>query len=356
MSLFPRVWGEIIMKLVRLWLAALALLVLTPALVAQPAPNEAEQKAYQEQMERLANQLHPVTGDVRIEQANAVLHLGEAYYFLPADEARLILSEAWGNPPELGANVLGLVFPAGKTFMDDTWGAVITYEASGYVSDDDAQSADYNALIEQMQAGEADVNASRRASGFPAQHIVGWAQPPAYDRNTHSVIWAQNIQFEGSPENTLNYEIRLLGRNGVLSLNMITGMSKLEETRAAARSFAGAAAFEQGARYADFQPGRDRVAEYGVAGLVAAGVGATLAKKAGLLALILAFGKKGIVLILAGLAVLGGFFRRLFRGKQEEEVYEEQVYEPASDFAEVRPEAPADPGPLPGDEAPEPAR
>jgi len=111
----------------------------------------------------------------------------------------------------------------------------------------------------------------------------------------------------------------MLGRRGVLSLNMVTTMPHLAETRAAAQRFAAAAEFAPGERYADYQSG-DRVAEFGVAGLIAAGVGATIAQKAGLLALILAFGKKAIFFVVAGIALLWTRIRRLFGGRKEEDL------------------------------------
>lgn len=310
------------------WIAAAAALLIMPAAHAQPAAVPPE---IQQQIARIQSRLHPVTGDVRIEAANVVLHLGEDYYFLPPEEARLILVEGWGNPPESAQNVLGMVFPAGRTFADDTWGAVITYEATGYVRDDDADSADYDELLAQLREGEAAVNEERTRRGYPAQHLVGWAQAPTYDRRTHSVIWAQNIRFEGSRENTLNYDIRLLGRRGVLSLNMITVMSKLAETRAAAVRFATTAEFLPGSRYADYQEGTDQVAAYGVTGLIAAGLGVTLAKKAGLIAILLAFAKKGFVLIIAAVALIVAWLRRRFGAGQEEEpvAYYEPDYEAA---------------------------
>jgi uncharacterized membrane-anchored protein len=281
---------------------------------ATPEPGGAEARA-----DRIMRQLHPVSGDVRIPGANTILHLGRDYYFLPADEARVVLTEGWGNPPAQAEGVLGMVFPAGRTFADDTWGAVISYEATGYVSDSDAAATDYAALLTQMQSGETEANAELARQGFPARHLVGWAQIPAYDARTHSVVWARNLQFAGVPENTLNYDIRMLGRHGVLSLNMVTSMSDLAGTRAAAQRFAGAAEFVPGERYADFRAGTDQVAEYGVAGLIAAGVGATVAQKAGLFALILAFGKKIIIFVIAGFALLWRRIRRLFGGRDEEE-------------------------------------
>jgi len=336
-----------------LMLAALASMLAAPLAAGNAAtpgrqPSRAEVEA---RIRSIAERLHPVSGDVRIPAANAVLHLGQDYYFLPANEARIVLAEAWGNPPDAGQDVLGMVFPAGRTFADDTWGAVVTYQATGYVSDSDAASTDYNELMTQMQSGESELNAELTRRGFPTQHVVGWAQAPAYDARTHSVVWARNIQFGGEPQNTLNYDIRLLGRRGVLSLNMVTGMAKLAETRDAARRFASAAEFAPGERYADFQPGTDRVAEYGVAGLVAAGVGATLAKKAGLLALILAFGKKIFIFVAIAFAAAWRWIRRLFGHREDEE--EMAAYEaPAGDYAAAEPAGePAAPEP-PADRAP----
>lgn len=315
--------------------------VLLPAAVGAAQPPAEEIAAWERHERQILERLHPVTGEVRLPTARAVLRLGEEYYFLPPDEAKLVLTEGWGNPPELADGVLGMVFPAGRTFADDTWGAVITYEATGYVSDDDAEAIDYAALMEEMQSGEDTVNEERRRAGFPEQHLVGWAEQPRYDRRTHSVVWAQNILFQGSPENTLNYDVRMLGRGGVLSLNMVTTMSKLDETKAAAERFAAAASFEPGARYADYRAG-DPVAEYGVAGLVAAGVGAAAAKKAGLFAVLLAFGKKFFVLIFAGIAVGVRWAYGMIRRRREEEE-EAGWVENDAPFTDA-PEAGADPG------------
>jgi uncharacterized membrane-anchored protein len=319
---------------IALLLALTTLVCATPASTQQPTP---EQQARIEQLTALQKSLHPITGDVAVPAAKATLHLGEDYYFLAAPEARRVLIEGWRNPPDAADGVLGMVFPAGASFMDDTWGAVISYDQMGWVSDEDAQSADYDEMLKEMQAQEDEVNAERSAQGYPAQHLVGWAQPPSYDRASHSVVWARNIQFQGSPENTLNYDVRLLGRHGVLSMNMITGMSKLAETREGARKFARSASFDVGARYADYKPGTDTKAEVGVAGLVAAGVGVAAAKKLGLLAILVAFGKKALVLIMAAGAAAFARLRRRHRGDEEEQ------YEPDDhgDYAaaEAAPEA-----------------
>jgi uncharacterized membrane-anchored protein len=341
-------------------LGALALLALPPALVARAVPpdtkassaepaNSADpEEAIRARVESIEARLHPQTGDIRLPGANAVLHLGQDYYFLPAAEARIVLTEAWNNPPDAVSNVLGLVFPAGRHFYEaDAWGAVISYESTGYVSDSDAQSADYAELLRQLQEGDAEVNQRRAAQGYPAQHLVGWAEQPVYNPSTHSVVWAQNLQISGQSENTLNYDVRLLGRNGVLSLNMLAGMSQLAATRQAAQRFAAQAEFTPGNRYADHQSG-DRTAEYGVAGLVAAGLGVAVAQKAGFLAVALLFLKKVGILIVAGIALLWGWLRRVFSRRRDAlEGAETQPYEAVPEETAAPAAAASEGGPPP---------
>ncbi|MBY8825799.1 DUF2167 domain-containing protein [Sphingomonas colocasiae] len=299
---------------------AFGLVAAAPALfAAPPAPTEgAAANAAGARFKALLESLHPVDGQIRIPQAQAALALGKDYYFLPADEAKRVLTEGWGNPPSSVTDVLGMVFPAGKTFVDAPWGAVVTFEKTGYVSDSDAQTADYDAVLTQSRENEEALNEERRKAGFGGQHLVGWAQPPSYDGAQHALIWAREIKFDGETDNMLNYDVRLLGRRGVLSLNMVAGMLQLAQVRTAAASFGKAATFESGARYADFDESVDEKAEYGLAGLVAAGVGVAAAKKLGLLGLLLAFGKKFIVLIVAAIGGLVSWFRRRRNGDEAE--------------------------------------
>jgi len=292
-------------------MAAGLLLTSAPALAAgTPTP---EQAALIRKYQAILDGLHPVFGDVRVDRADALLHLGRAYYFLPAEEAKRVLVEGWGNPPDSVGDVLGMIFPAGTTFVDDGWGAVITWLPTGYVSDVDAKSADYSAVIRDAQDQERELNEERVKQGFAAQHLVGWAQPPTYDAKNHSMIWAQDIKFGDNAEDTLNYDVRMLGRNGVLSINIVSAMSHLRQIRPAAATLARTAEYEKGFRYADYVPDVDKKAEFGLAGLVAAGVGVAAAKKLGLLALFAVFAKKFFVLALALFAGVAGWLRRAFR-------------------------------------------
>ena len=284
---------------------------------AQNETAPAEQKIAPELLQ-FAKSLHKQTGDVAIPEANATLHLGDRYYFLPADEAKTVLTKVWGNPPDSGEGVLGMVFEKNATIFDQVWSAVVTYEDTGYVPDKDAKTQDYDTVLENMRSGEPSINASRQKGGYPTIHLVGWAQQPSYDPASHSLIWARDLQFSDSKVDTLNYDVRLLGRKGVLSLNMLSDMNHLSDVRTAAADFGKAASFQPGSAYADYDKSIDKTAEYGLAGLVAAGAGIVVAKKLGLLALLLGFKKFIVIGIVAIGAAMRRWFGKIFRRNRDD--------------------------------------
>lgn len=270
--------------------------------------------------EAFLKELHPQTGDIRIPEAKAVMHLGERYYFLPPAEAKRVLIEAWGNPPSQGDGVLGLVVEQGKNVFDAPWAAVITYEDTGHVSDSKAKEEDYASVLKSMQESQEAANPEREKAGYPAMHLAGWAQPPSYDPASHSLIWARELRIADQPTNALNYDVRLLGRTGVLSLNMLSEMPLLGDVRSGAQAFGQAVTFEPGAAYADFNASTDKAAEYGLAGLVAGGVAVAVAKKIGFLAVILKFGKVILIGLAAAGAAVVGFFRKMFGRDREDDI------------------------------------
>ncbi len=303
--------------------AALLLASVGPQATAQPAPSaQTEEQAKAEadaKFKAIESSLHPQTGAVAIPAAHVTLQLGNSYYYLPAEDAKRVLTEGWGNPPDQVSNVLGMVFPSGKSFHDETWGAVIEYEDTGHVSDKDAASQDYDSVLSDMKSSEEESNKAAKEQGYAGSHIIGWAQAPTYDASTRTLIWARNIKFDGAEGNTLNYDVRTLGRTGVLSLNMVDSMDNLSNVRLAAKGLGSTIKFDSGSSYGDFNPSTDKLADYGLAGLVAAGAGLLVAKKVGLLAVILLFAKKAIALIVAAFVAAAAWFKRKFRRDQEAE-------------------------------------
>lgn len=291
------------------WFAPVAALALV--LAGQPAGAKDEPLPPEvQQALKLVKELKPQQGKVSLPQAHATLDLGTTYDLYGPDDARKILVDIWGNPPEAAQGTLGLVMPAGKSPVTNAWGAVITYEPTGYVEDSDAKDVDFNEILVELKKNAEASNPDRTAQGYPAMHVAGWAESPKYDASTHSVVWARDLMIDGEQTHTLNYDLRTLGRSGVLSVNFIAGMPELGTIKTAAADFARHATFDTGARYADYDPSLDQKAEYGIGGLVAAGVGVAAAKKLGLLAVFLKFLKP----ILIGIAVLGAGIAKFGRG------------------------------------------
>jgi uncharacterized membrane-anchored protein len=143
---------------------------------------------------------------------------------------------------------------------------------------------------------------------------VGWAEKPHHDASAKKLYWAKELNFEGSPSHTLNYDVRVLGREGVLSMNAVASIAQLQQIRSEMRPLIDVAEFNEGYRYGDFDAKTDRVAEYGLGALIAAGVGAKLGLFAKLGAFLLAFKK----FIIIGLVALGGMLLKLLGKKKDD--------------------------------------
>lgn len=227
----------------------------------------------------------------------ATLNVPQGFKYLGPEDAHTVMVDMWGNPPqELG---LGMLFPANKGPNDeDTWGIEIEYEDTGHIKDKDARKANYGNLLESMQDDIEDGNALRQSMGYDAIELIGWAAPPRYDEVNKKLYWAKELKFGESDDHVLNYDIRVLGRSGVLILRGIAHIEALNEMQQHIEPVLASVNFTEGNTYADFNPKIDRVAAYGITGLIA---GKVLAK-AGLFAVIAKFGKF-IILGLVGVFV-----------------------------------------------------
>ena len=248
-------------------------------------------------------------GAVKLGAGGVTLDVPPKYYFLGPADARRTLVDVWGNPPTAANGVLGMILPAVKMPIEDTWGAIVRFDDDGYVSDAEAQKFDYTELLKTMQESTAEASVEREKSGFGTMKLIGWASAPYYDQASKKLHWAKELEFNGKPAHTLNYDVRALGRSGVLKINFVAGMEELPVIRAVIPDVMEMAQFEQGSRYSDYVPGADKVAAYGIGGLIA---GKVLAK-AGLLAGALIFLKKGWIIIALGVVGIGKMVGRFFK-------------------------------------------
>jgi uncharacterized membrane-anchored protein len=255
------------------------------------------------------------TGTIPLAEAGATLEIGDGFRFLGPADAERVLTEAWGNPKST-TRPLGMIVPEGAPVNGEGgFGVIVTYIAEGHVEDDDADDIDYDELLQEMKASSKEESAARRAAGLPSLDLVGWAQPPRYDDANHRLYWARELETDVSPVHVLNYDVRILGRKGVLSLNAIGDMGQLDTVGPAMESLLASVTFETGHRYDDFDPDLDEVAAYGIGGLIAGKVAMKAGLLAGLLKGLIAAKKLVIVLFAgAGAAVVGWFRRRRGEG------------------------------------------
>jgi uncharacterized membrane-anchored protein len=245
-------------------------------------------------------------GEIALPNGVATLKVPVGFRYVGPEDAQRILEQAWGNPS--GSGTQGMLFPADLSpLAEGGWGVVITYEEDGHVSDDDADGINYDDLLKEMKEGIAASNEERKKQGYESIELVGWAAKPYYDKATKKLHWAKELKFASSAEHTLNYNIRILGRKGVLVLNAVAGMKQLGAIQGRMKEVLAFTDFNQGHAYADFDSKVDKTAAYGLAALVAGGVAAKAGLFAKLFAVLLAFKKVvavGAIAVVAGLAKL----------------------------------------------------
>ena len=292
---------------IRAVMALVMALASAGAIAQAPVPSvEAEGKAAFAAA-RAAMQVGPT--DVKLVD-QATLHLPAKYVFVPQAEAVRLL-KAMGNRPS--PDTLGMVFPQES---DDNWFVVVRYVSSGYIKDDDARDWKADELLAGIKEGTAEANKERRQRGIPEMEVVGWVERPAYDAATHRLVWSLSSRDKGAPaseEQGVNYNTYMLGREGYISMNLVTGMNAVEGLKPAARELLASLDFTKGKSYAEFNASTDRVAEYGLAALV----GGIAAKKLGFFALIAAFFAKSIKLVILAAAGIAAMAFKFFRRRPE---------------------------------------
>ena len=236
-------------------------------------------------------------------------------YLSPADTEKLFV-DIWGNPRSATQGNLGTLIPAGfDPLADESWAIILSYSNDGHVSDSDASEIDYTDLLKTMQKATAEEAEERRKQGASGLQLVGWARPPFYDQASHKLHWAMQLRNDSGLD-SLNYNVRVLGREGVLVFNFVAAMENLPDIEKAIPTVIRNVNFTDGHRYDQFNASTDRLAEYGIAALIGGVALKKLGLFAGLIALIVAGKKIVIVGAIALFAGLFSFFKRLRRGSR----------------------------------------
>jgi uncharacterized membrane-anchored protein len=259
--------------------------------------GSAQAQSYQEQLKQLQFQNGPTVGKIADE---ATITVPKGYVFLDSANSRRFL-EINGNPPRDGRFIFG------PDSLD--WFVVFSFNASGYVKDDEKIDAD--ALLQTLKDSDEAGNKERTKINATPIYTVGWAVPPHYDLDTKRLEWGVRLRSEGS-DPFVNYSIRLLGREGVMNLTLVANLDTLTNDVRQLKTLLKDFSYLPGKKYTEFKQG-DKIAQYGLAALVLGGAAAVATKK-GVWAAIAAFFAASWKLILAGavalVAGLGSLFKR----------------------------------------------
>jgi len=231
--------------------------------------------------------------------------LPAGYVFLGMPDADRFLKKNGSFDNE---GVLGVVMSQDEK---QSWGIILDYQEAGYVKDD--EKLDAGELLKAIREGTEQGNKERTAHGFPELHVGDWSEAPRYDHATHRLIWA--LPATSTNGTTINYNTRVLGRKGFVSLNLLSGADRIATEKSNAATMLAATTFKTGARYEDFNKKTDKVAEYGLMGLILGGAGIAAVTKVGILAklggLLLAAKK----LIISFFVLIGAGLKKLFGRK-----------------------------------------
>lgn len=275
-------------------LAALALASAAPAVRADDAAAEAKFKQI-----KWTN--GPVTADLG---SIATLKVPDSYQFTDAVGSRLWM--------ELNGNfnndkILGIIMPKMGPGSAE-WFVVFQFDDIGYVKDDEKGSLDSettNAILDGMRKGTEAANAQRVAQGFSAMHVDGWQQSPFYDNDTHNLTWA--VRGSSKEGVSINYDSRILGRRGAMKIKMIASPGDMATAVPKLKTLMGGMQFKPSERYDEYRSG-DKIAQYGLVGLITGGAAVAIAKSSKLLI------KLG-VFIVAAIVGIGAKIKSFFSRK-----------------------------------------
>ena len=237
----------------------------------------------------------------------AEIELGEDYIFADAEDTRKLM-EYLGNPPS--DLEVGLVAPKEESKL---WFVVFDYDPIGYVSDEEKDTLDSQAILESIKQTDEEANKWRTKRGMPTLTVIGWYEEPHYDVDSNNLVWATLFEVGDSQDGGqgVNYNTRLLGRHGYMAVCLVTDPATLDSDKPEVEDLIAHFLWKQGKSYTEWVPG-DKVAEIGLTALAAGGAAAVLAKT-GLLGKIWKFLVAGVIALVAAIS---GLIKRL-RGKRK---------------------------------------
>jgi uncharacterized membrane-anchored protein len=232
----------------------------------------------------------------------ATLNLQPGSCFVPPASTREFMI-ALGNT--FSGEVLGMIIAGSQDKWDLDIMIVLESSPSGHILDADANKLDATAILDSIRSSTEAANVDRKLRNEGEPKVLGWDEPPYYDQPKRLLVWSINT-LESDNKASINYNQNMLGRDTLLRM-VAFGSVDNAKIKLFAKRAASNITYNPGMRYEDYQPGVDKLAEYGLAALIAG----IAAKKLGFLALLLAFFVKGWKIILIVMVFFGGTIYKL---------------------------------------------
>jgi uncharacterized membrane-anchored protein len=241
--------------------------------------------------------------NIRLGESQGQFNLPQGFVFVGPEDSRKMLER---NGDTDNDDVLGIV-SQDQGGVD--WFGIFRYADSGYIKDDEADKMDANKLLNEIKAGTAEANVERRKQGLGELDVVGWYQPPTYDRQKHTLSWSVIGQERGDPSPVINYTTVLLGRYGILICTIVGDQKDGRQLQQNLAIVNASVNFPMGRDYPSFRQG-DRISELTMTGLVTGGAAAAaygaakvglMAKAGKLLIGLFLVAKKGIIVLVMGI-------------------------------------------------------
>ncbi len=236
---------------VSLWrsLTLLALILpLSPA-HSQSSTGSIEQAQAEIEAANSAAMQAAITGPTDIIVADqAHLELPAEMAYIPRSQAHRLLKAIDGQGDD---KVQGMIMP---TSEEEDWMMLVSYEPAGYIKDDAATEWDPDDMLNSLREGTEAANEERKARGIDELEVIGWAEVPAYTASNHQLRWSASARTKGTqdPNYTINYNTLALGREGYVSMNLVTDIQNVERLKPVAAELMSALKFDAGKNYPDY--------------------------------------------------------------------------------------------------------
>ncbi|MBC6491131.1 DUF2167 domain-containing protein [Flavihumibacter stibioxidans] len=221
------------------------------------------------QLDSLENKIKYHTGNITLAGGKFTLRVPDEFLFIDANQSRYILEELWGNlpDPEVDGMIVRKGFQPSRLINDYSF--VIGYSDIGHVSSQKVTELNHDKLLAQLKENMDRSNESRINMGLNTMSVTGWVIVPYFDQYKKALYWATRINANGTEEEILNYNLRLMGKTGVIKINAVATLDQLPDIKKTLPLIIAQTRFTAAEAFDAYKEGEDRESHYDMASLIA---------------------------------------------------------------------------------------